>query len=213
MYNKLPKIIAVHFAARGLISENDISWCAYLLIRWFGSATLCLILFAIATVLGRSVELFFFCFCLFALRRRIGGWHAESAWICQLVSVSSTLFFVYIVGPLCESQPASFAIFGCLIVTICAFILRPVYPPQTHFSQAVHQANIRKKNILLIWIIAVQIVSIPIADLTVMIHCTLGIFVALISLIAEAYNQKIKGGNNNEENGSCTEGRSKCLNR
>lgn len=194
MYNKISEKIALHLVSKNLIAEDRIPWCKYVLIRWMTTVQLYLLLLIIALVLGHVLELFCFCFSLLSLRRRVGGWHAKKAWVCQLLSVFLPLICVYLLGPFIEGFPFGVTIAWCLAINIAAFILKPVYPPQTHFDDDIRFANNRKKNRLLIFMVTIQLISIPLIGWDVMIYCSLGILIVLLSLIAELGKQKNEGG-------------------
>lgn len=203
MYSKLSNKISLTLASRGLIAEDEINWCAYILVRWLSTLTLCLLFLIAVLILGRFFRLICFCIPLLLLRRRIGGWHTKHIWSCQLLSLSVPLFFVYIVGPRISLLDYWIVALGCLSINVTALILKPIYPPQTHFDKAVACANSKKKNQLVLLIVAFQVVSIPLIGLDVMIYSSLGSLSAVLSLVAEKIAQKIKGGHDNEKKGNC----------
>ena len=205
MYNKIAEKTALFFVSRNLITVDRIPWCKYTLIRWLSTLQLYLILLIIALLLGRYLELLCFCFSLLSLRRRMGGWHAKKAWVCQLLSVFAPLICVYLLGPFIERVPFGVTVAWCFLINTAAFILKPVYPPQTHFDENIRTANDRKKRWLLILIVAIQIISIPLIGWNVMIYCSLGISVVLLSLVAEVGKQKYEGGLKNEKVGRISE--------
>lgn len=199
MYNKVSEKVTLYLVSRNLITEDRTPWCKYVLIRWMTTVQLYLLLLIIALVFGHVLELLCFCFSLLSLRRRVGGWHAKKAWVCQLLSVFTPLIFVYLLGPTMEGFPSWATAAWCLPVNITLFILKPLYPPQTYFDETIRSANDHKKKCLLILIVAIQFISIPLIGWNVMIYCSLGVSVVLLSLVAEVGKQKYEGGLDNEK--------------
>ena len=175
------------------------------MIRWLGLVTSCLLLTAIALLLGHTCKLICFCLSTLLLRRRMGGWHANHVWSCQLLSILASLLCVYVVGPCLERLDFLIIVLVCFASNGSAYALKPVYPPQTHFDVDVQNANNKKKKRVILLIIAVQTVSTPFLGLDVIIYCSLGFFVTILSLIAELINQKTKGGNQNGKTENCTQ--------
>lgn len=147
-------------------------------------------LILIAVLAGKSLEIFAFSMSVTALRQRLGGWHAKNAWSCQIVSVFSALFAVFVIGPHMEKLAIWIIILFDIIIFLFGLVLKPVYPPQLHFLDDVIEANNQKKRQVLYIILIAQILSLIFYDRTVMVYSALGISAALSALIAEWFIQQ-----------------------
>ena len=84
--------ITDYLIEKQLINSNKKEWCVYWVQKKILSLVSCLIFFAIAMYNHNAVETFVFVISLMLLRKRTGGYHANSWQICILLS--SLLVFI-----------------------------------------------------------------------------------------------------------------------
>lgn len=79
--------ITSFFIERGLLDEERRPWYVYALESKLGQGSTVLFTLAAGWLLGRPLQPLLVLLAAMFLRRRAGGWHAPTAWLCQIVSV------------------------------------------------------------------------------------------------------------------------------
>ena len=87
------------------IAEDRKEWCIYAIETKMQAISLFTLLTIISLALDVFLETFTYSWVLYILRRKIGGWHAPTAWLCQIISISMVLSTVFFIGPLFEMLP------------------------------------------------------------------------------------------------------------
>lgn len=190
LMHTLSLAIAEACSTRGWIEVRDKPWCAYAVEKKLISLCFFLLLIPFAVVLGVLPQAAVFSCVLYLLRRRYGGWHAPFAWLCQVISITLVLAVTLIVGPAMTQLP-TLVVWGTdAIVMTIAIIQPPVYPPQLHFNQEIKRANTRKKNLVLLAVIVLQLgLGALVKD--ILIYSFLAVLAGVTSVYIEILQQRI----------------------
>ena len=177
---------------RGWIQEELRPWCIYTLEKWFG-----ILLFFSAVLFwvilsGQYIETAAFLIPVYYLRRRMGGCHAGSAHTCFIISISSVIIVSSIIGTWLLAFPSWLIFVADALVLAIALILRPVYPPQVHFTAEEIDANYRKKNDLLISFFTLQLFSVFFVDKRVLAYSFCGIAFCVVTVIIQKQKGRLK---------------------
>ena len=191
--------IAEACSARGWIEVQDKSWCAYAVEKKL--ILLCFFLLTIPLVVVLNVlqqSLIFSCF-FYLLRRRFGGWHAPYAWLCQVISITLVLIVTLLVGPALTQLPSLVIWYVNILVMAIAILQQPIYPPQLHFSQEIKQANAKKKNLVLITVLSLQLgLGSFVKDF--LLYSLLAVLAGIISVYIEILHQICRKRDSYEQN-------------
>ena len=181
-------LLTKRFISKQWIDTKDQNWCVYVIETKLLASFFSCVIIALAIILNALPQTIIFTLVFYHLRRRIGGYHAPNAWICQIASV---FFVALLIGPALEQVPLLVIILANLIVLIFALIRQPVYPPQTQFDDVVVIANNRKKNIMLLLIATIQLVCGYFYP-DVVVYSFLGVLTGLVSVYIELLRQRKK---------------------
>lgn len=182
--------IAEASISRGWIKAQDKLWCAYAVEKKLISLCFFMLMIPLAVVLDVLPQAAVFSCVFYLLRRRFGGWHAPYAWLCQVISIALVLAVTLLVGPAMMKFP-SLVIWGMDAVVVAIAIMRPpVYPPQLHFDQEIKRANTKKKNLLLIIVLALQL-GVGIFVKAVLVYSFFAVLAGVISVYIEILQQRI----------------------
>lgn len=182
--------IAEASISRGWIKAQDKLWCAYAVEKKLITLCFFLLMIPFAVALDVLPQAAVFSCVFYLLRRRFGGWHAPYAWLCQVISIALVLAVTLLVGPATMKFPSLVILGMDAIAMAVAIIQPPVYPPQLHFDQEIKRANTKKKNLLLIIVLALQLgVGIFVKD--VLVYSFLAVLAGVISVYIEILQQRI----------------------
>lgn len=190
IHNAADRLTAI-FIKKEWIREELAPLCCYELEARLGTLLFFMLITAISLILHKCVEALIFSVTLFLFRRRMGGWHAPSAWLCQTVSVCIMIFVVLVAGP----SLVRLGHFGTLasnaVIVTASFVVPPAIPPQMHLPGTEVIASVKKKNRLLLILIAAQFPLYCLWGIEVIAYITLGLSFGVISIIHEKIKQKI----------------------
>lgn len=190
IHNAADRLTAI-FIKKEWIREDLAPFCSYALETRMGTLLFFALLTVISLALHKCTEALVFSVTLFLFRRRMGGWHAPSAWICQTVSVCVMLFVVFVAGPLLI-RLGVYGIFASNAIIIAAsFVVPPAIPPQMHLTDTEVVASVKKKNRLLLILIVLQFPLHWVWGEEAIAYTTLGLSFGIISIIHEKIKQKI----------------------
>lgn len=181
--HKVAYRIATYSVDQGWIDDNDLEICCYSFERRLLAGLFLLTQLCIYAPLGKLPEAFIFISVVLPFRRRMGGIHANSAWLCQILSTVSVLISVLILGPLVRQLPPLIIIAGDTVLIICGFFLVPSYPPQVHFTQQDIDGNIQRIHFMLAALILAQVVSIQWFDMLYIVYSSIGLLFVIITVI------------------------------
>lgn len=190
MFHHLAKNLTEVCLCRNWITQEQTKWCIYVVEKYINILSTCLITGLLAIVLGKPLETLLFTAAFTLLRRRIGGWHAPKAWICQTVGFLVSWIVVFLIGPWLEGQPFKFTVMTSVAVLVVAFAARPLYPAQLRYSLDIVRANNRKKNRYIMVLTFIQALSCLLSKGKILVYLTLGIAVSLLSLYLEFLKQR-----------------------
>ena len=189
--NNLSESITNACIARGWISEQDKPWCIYAIEQKLLANFLFLFLAVLSVILGKFIETAVFACVFYFLRRRYGGWHAPSAWLCQFISIALMLSVVMLIGPTIAKCPLVILWIVDLSILVIAFLQTPIYPPQVHFDQEIKTANNKKKNQILFVVIFMQFCISPFHE-GILVYSLLAVLAGILSVYIEIMRQRIK---------------------
>ena len=137
------------------------------------------LLFIVGILFGRLVEIALYTACFTAIKRHIGGWHADSHFTC----ISGYTVIALGAVSLCRVLPEWASIFFVIIALALVLALAPI-PHMNNPKTKTETAHARKvavgAAIILATVICIVLLS-PIASYAVFGAC--GLFVAAVSLL------------------------------
>ena len=189
MTQKFVSSLTSIFLRKGWIRKQDIPYCRYSLEFLFGKVSFFVLLLITCTVLGCHKEAITFSVVLLSFRRRMGGWHAKHPWLCQIISIGLVILSISVLGPqLTKLQPPAIIAINCVTILI-SFFLPPAFPPQLHLNQEEKNANVQKKNQMLILLSTLQPILVFLFSPTILVFSSLGLFFGISSVLIEKASQ------------------------
>lgn len=175
--------ITAYSANRNWIDNDERAICCYAFERRLLLMVFLLVQVLIYAPTGKLTEAFIYITVALSFRRRIGGIHANSAWLCQVISTASVLTSVFVLGPLVVKLPPK-AIYACdALLILSMFLIKPFYPVQVHFSQHDIEGNIRRKNVLVILLIIAQALTAKWLGMLFITYSLLGLFFVIFTVL------------------------------
>lgn len=183
--------LAQHFVDQKWVSADDYEWCVYVIEKKMYHYGYIFVLLMISYLIGSFCNTIVFLSVFCGLRRRIGGWHAPTPFICMCLSVLIILSVSLILEPAIVKFLPSELVFkyNILAVTI-TFIMEPLYPPCIHFEKKEIVANNKKKNTILLFVIIEDVIFVCFNQREFLSCSLLGILFTLILVLAEKIKQK-----------------------
>lgn len=194
MTSRVITSLTSRFIDTGWISEEDTPFFQYALDSFIGKTVFFVLLTIICVILHCFKEALIFSIVFLAFRSRMGGWHANSRWLCQLLSIGIVIVSSCILGPQFEKLRISILVSLNLSVIVISFFLSPAYPPQLHLSQDEIKGNIYKKNQLLIVLILIQLPLIFLLDYRILSYTSLGLILGICLVFIERITQNKRKG-------------------
>lgn len=186
--------LSVKFAniciARRWIQAQDEPWCIYAIEKKLLTVPFFLFLTIISIILKIFPQTAIFTCVFYSLRRRFGGWHAPYAWLCQIISTALVLEVDFVLGPAILALPTSAVLCMDSGVMVTAWMRKPVYPIQTHFTDEIIVANNKKKNHIVLAVVVLQI-SFGLFYREALIYSLLAVLTGVISVYIEIMQQYI----------------------
>ncbi len=183
--DKLITVLSSYFLTRGWIDTEDIPSCRYMLDRLIGRITFLILLAFVCAIFHCCEEAISFSVVLSIFRRRMGGWHANSRWLCQILSISSVIITSCLLGPILANTSSWTIIITNLLAILLSLFLSPVYPIQMHISPEERSGNIKRKNLFLLILSALQFPLVQLFGLRILTSVSLGLYFGIVSLFAE----------------------------
>lgn len=190
MFYHASKELADACIRRKWIKDQDRAWCIYAIEKRIIMIPFWIFIFLWILSTKLYVETVAFLIPFYALRRRMGGWHARNWHVCFIMSVSIVILSVCLFGKLISTFSNLAIIFLNLAVLITAIRMRPVYPPQVFFSTAEIISNNKVKNMLIIIILIVQLIFLCLKNFSPVIYSLLGIATVIISVETEKLTKR-----------------------
>lgn len=188
--HKVSVCFAEACCSKGWITTEETPWCAYAMERKLITVLFFVLLLPVVLILDVLKEAAIFSFVMYFLRRRYGGWHAPYLWLCQGLSILLVLIVTLVIGPRLLTFPMQLIWSADIALIVLAFFQKPVYQPQMHFDENVIRANRRKKDQLLVFVFAAQVV-LYVLDNSFLIYSFLGVLTGVVSVYIELLQQLI----------------------
>lgn len=190
MFYRASKALADACIKREWIEIQDRDWCIYAIEKRIITIPFWIFIFLWLISTNLYVETFSFLIPFYALRRRMGGWHAPNCYVCFIMSVSIVILSVGVFGKIISTFSNLTIVFLSLVVINTAMLMKPVYPTQVHFSTAEIICNNKIKNRITFVILLLQFVFLLIGKIFPIIYSSLGITMVIISVQAEKIKQE-----------------------
>lgn len=192
MIHNLAGQLATYCVEHELVDAKLFPFCRYKFETTLGTALFYFFLLILAVLSKAYVEIFIFTITATIFRKRMGGWHAPYPWLCQIMSTALVIIAVFILGPLLKQIPSFVILLFSIIVDLLSYIVSPSYPTQLHFTLKEVQANTMRKDILVIILLFIHLIS-YFFDLTNMLLYTfLGLTTTLSTVLLEKFKKKGK---------------------
>ena len=175
---------------RGWIDEENYEWCIYALEKRISILLYIAVVLLWAGISGLLIETLSFLLPFYLIRRRIGGCHARSAGACFALSILLVIFVSSLVSEIAAYLPQVILILADAAAVITGLLIKPVYPPQAHFTSAEQLANNRRKNILLCMILLAQCTSLCTRDLRMFTGSFCGVLFAVSTAVIQIKKNK-----------------------
>lgn len=192
MLHRLAYYAASFFVKHDLIDTKYFALLQYKAETLINTVFFSLLLLLISVVSHSYVEIIIFSLATCLFRQRMGGCHASTPWVCQLLSLTTVVFMVFLIGPIISSLPTPLIFCLCIGMDLVAYILPPAYPPQLHLNEKEIQMNVKRKNQILIFTFIVQTLSLPI-DTQFSVYSLLGLATTVLTVLLEMINIQRKG--------------------
>jgi len=115
----------------------------------------------------------------------MGGCLAKSAYACFFISLGLVVFVSRFLGDWLMLLPLRLLLMLDCTVTVILLVLKPAYPPQVNFGEAEKEANNKRKNILLIVLLLVQLASVYFVDTRILSHSLCGLTLSAATIIVQ----------------------------
>ena len=173
------------FYKRKWIERQNYEWCLYVVEKKLLQISFLLILSLCCAISKQYLNTLVFIATFYLLRHRIGGWHALYPWQCILLTTIITFTVLYVVAPALMNINSLFIWSFDVLLIIAVLLTDPVYPPHLHFNQDVVYANYQKKNLIVICIAFIQVVSFIFGIVQILIFSFSGILISILLVLAE----------------------------
>ena len=190
MIQKIASSLTEYSVSHHWISSSKVQWCQYALEKRLGIVFFIAICCLFAAITSTWVEVLIFTSVLYLFRRRLGGWHANNFYFCQLISVGTVIVTVLFIGPHLELVAPTVLIVLDIILIVCTYALKPVYPRSAHFTRDITLANAKKKNHLLLIIVLFQFFCLKLDFFLFLTYSLLGLVIADLSVLLQYYNTR-----------------------
>lgn len=193
MIQKIASNLTDYSIAHSWIDPSKAQWCRYALEKRLGMVFFAAMCCLLAAVTATWAELFSFVLIFYLFRQRLGGLHAKTFWSCQLISLGAMIAAVIMIGPILERASPTVLIGSDILLIVCTFFLKPVYPDSAHFSQAVRAANTKRKNQILLGLLLLQLLTLRLSGFLFLIYSFLGLAIADLSVLFQIHVQQKEG--------------------
>jgi membrane protein len=158
MLQEFSEKLTAFFIQSNIIDESNRAWCQYIIEKKIMQAFFLIIASLIALLYNRIFEVLSFGLFFCSIRKRTGGWHAPYPWLCLMLSGLILLLVAKILIPitLCTSLFYTF-LFNNILLCILLFI-KPSYPWQLHFCKEEKEANLQKRNVLILLFLILNLI-------------------------------------------------------
>ncbi|WP_418666899.1 accessory gene regulator ArgB-like protein [Allofournierella sp.] len=184
--------ITSFFIERGLLDEEHRPWYVYALESKLGQSATVLFTLAAGWLLGRPLQPLLVLLAAMFLRQRAGGWHAPTAWLCQILSVG-----LAVLGSLaaawCAAHQPWLWLGGLLAASgLAVWLLAPAeHPnlPQTPAELAANRQLARRR--LAFAMIAAALLQALFPFRPYSLCAAAGIFLAAVGVLAQTIQQEV----------------------
>lgn len=175
MVKRLAATITQYCISHNWIECSKSQWCQYAAEKILGKLAFSWQCLLLGILTGRFCEMIVFVLTFYAFRERMGGWHANHFWSCQILSVAITVSAVIFFGPCLEGASLLFSVTINIIIVLLTCCSKPAYPVAVHFTAEIKYLNTKKKNRMLIGLVVFQIFTLIVCDSTIFVYSLLAL--------------------------------------
>lgn len=185
--------ITSFFIERGLLDEEHRPWYVYALESKLGQTVTVLLTLAVGCMLGRPLQPLLVLLAAMFLRQRAGGWHAPTAWLCQILSVGLAVLGSFAAVWCAENRPWLWL--GALLAVsgLAVWLLAPAgHPnlPQTPAELATNRQLARRR--LAFVMIAAVLLQVVFPSSPYGLCAVNGVFLAAVGVLAQTIWQEVR---------------------
>ena len=184
--------ITSFFIERGLLDEERRPWYVYALESKLGQGLTVLFTLAAGWALGRPLQPLLVLLAAMFLRQRAGGWHAPTAWLCQILSVGLAVLGSF-AAAWCAGHRPWLWLGGLLAASgLAVWLLAPTeHPnlPQTPAELAANRQLARRR--LAFAMIAATLLQALFPFRAYGLCVSAGIFLAAVGVLAQTIQQEV----------------------
>ena len=126
----------------------------------------------------------------YRLRQRMGGWHARTSFQCLIISISAVIVTCKLLGKAVMQLPTLVVIIIDVVLIISAAVIQPAYPKQLRFTSNEIKANVKKKNLVLVFVLIVQIAAIFFGNKTILTYSFFGVMLTVVSVLIQKFKRE-----------------------
>lgn len=190
MIKELATSITQYSVTHDWIESSQYDWCRYALEKQLCKTLFFLVCLVLTIITHLWIQVGAFVFTFYLFRCRMGGWHANAIWSCQILSFVLLVGITLFIGPAVEYIPLFALIAIDTIIIIATYFVPPVYPKEAHFTQEIKRSNIQKKNAFLLILVVLQVLSMTIFGPLFLIYGMLGLVFTDISVLLQYFKIK-----------------------
>lgn len=193
MYHAMAQKLTAICMERKWIEPENAAWCIYTIEKWMSILTQFLIFLFFGIIIDQVLLVVLFVGSCYMLRRRIGGWHADTPWQCQLLGGTLVVVTVILILAVATKIPLWGHVLVAFIADTICILQKPVYPSQLHFSEEVLALNNRKKTQWIGILALLQVVCLCLSERVYFAAINCGVIVSLVALFIEKCYKKKEG--------------------
>lgn len=193
MIKQFASVITQYSVTHDWIESSQYAWCQYALEKQLAKMLFFFVCIILVIFTHTWVETGSFILIFYLFRSRMGGWHANHVWSCQIISIALVIMITFVVGPFleCLRQPTLIVI-DITIITV-TFFVAPLYPVEAHFTQAVKISNMTRKNIMLLILMILQGISLVVSGPSFLTYSLLALLITDFSVLLQYFKLKKEG--------------------
>lgn len=199
IFEKLSEDIFAYLVKRDLLPESNMPFLEYRLEFVIEEVIFWIIIISITIPLHIWKQSVVYVASTLLCRKVMGGWHAPSIWMCQGLSVLTTISVVLLVEKIAidfSNKDSAVLCVVCLLITTISLLVPSAIPEQLHLTADEKDSFNKRRKTVLILLAMVQLMLIKFGYYKASIYNVMGVFTTLIS-IGVFYIASRKGGEQN----------------
>ncbi len=161
MLQNISKKVTQYFIIKNIVTEKQREICEYILHTWLIKSVFMIIAFSIAIINNSVIETSLFLFVTLSLRRRTGGYHANSEIACFIISTVTTIISVEYLAFFISEMQFEYIFLIYLISVFVLFRFAPINHPNMNMSKkemSAHKMKMKSQIIIISLVIIIMII-------------------------------------------------------